>query len=99
MAGAVELGLRVSPRASRSGIDGVDGEGCLRVRVTAPPVDGAANEAIVALLASELGVRRSAVVILTGLAGRRKRVRIEDAEATDLLARWPDLRLERRPGT
>ena len=93
MAGAVVLAVHVSPRASRSGIDGVDAEGCLRVRVTAPPVEGAANDALVALLAAELGIRRSAVLVVSGATGRHKRVRVEEADVAGLLARWPGLRL------
>ena len=93
MASHVELALRVTPRAARAGIDGVDEEGRLRVRVTAPPVDGAANEAVLALLASELGVRRSSVTLVAGSTGRLKRVRVDGLEETAVLARWPGLRL------
>jgi uncharacterized protein (TIGR00251 family) len=93
MAGHVDLVLRVTPRAARAGIDGVDEEGRLRVRVTAPPVDGAANEAVMTLLASELGVRRGSVALLAGSTGRLKRVRLDGLEETAVLARWPGVRL------
>jgi uncharacterized protein len=94
MAGHVDLAIRVTPRAARAAVEGVDKEGRLRVRVTAPPVAGAANDAVLALLASELGVRRSALILLAGSTGRLKRVRVEGLEAAALQARWPGLRLE-----
>jgi uncharacterized protein len=94
MASHVDLAIRVTPRAARAAVEGVDEEGRLRVRVTAPPVEGAANEAVLALLASELGVRRGALTLLTGSTGRFKRVRAEGVEAAALQARWPGLRLE-----
>jgi uncharacterized protein len=93
MAGHVDLAIRVTPRAARAAVEGVDGEGRLRVRVTAPPVDGAANEAVLALLASELRVRRGALTLLAGSTGRLKRVRVEGVEAAALQARWPGLQL------
>jgi hypothetical protein len=72
------IDLRVQPRASRSGLDGLHG-GRLKVRLQAPPVDGRANDALVALLAEALGVPRSRVVIEQGLTGRDKRVRVRGA--------------------
>lgn len=67
------IDLLVQPRASRSGVDGVQG-GLLKVRITAPPVDGAANAAVIDVFAELLGLRRSDVTILSGQRGRRKRV-------------------------
>jgi len=98
MAGTVEIVLHVTPRASRSAIEGVDSEGRLRVRVAAPPVDGAANEAVVALLAAELGVRRGAVTLTAGASSRNKRCRVDGLDAAALQARWPGLRFGRHPG-
>jgi hypothetical protein len=89
----VGIPVRVTPRAGRSAIDGVDEEGRLCLRVTASPVDGAANEAIIALLATELGVRRSSVAIVSGATSRHKRVRVEGLSRTALLTRWPGLGL------
>jgi uncharacterized protein (TIGR00251 family) len=70
--------LRVQPRAARSGLDGLHG-GRLKVRLQAAPVDGRANDALVALMAEAFGVPRARVVIERGLAGRDKRVRIRGA--------------------
>jgi hypothetical protein len=89
----VEIAIRVTPRAARSAIDGVDDEGRLCLHITAPPVDGAANEAIIALLAAELGVRRSCVAIVSGTTSRHKRVRLAGVSRAALLTRWPRLGL------
>ena len=69
------LELRVQPRASADQIVGVVGDR-LRVRVTAPPVDDAANRRVIALLAKEFGVARSRVALIAGAASREKRVRV-----------------------
>ena len=69
--GGVRFAVRVQPRASRSAIAGVQ-DGALRVRLAAPPVDGAANEELVRLLARWLGVARRDVSIVGGAASRSK---------------------------
>jgi uncharacterized protein (TIGR00251 family) len=69
------LELRVQPRASRNAVEGLHGDR-LRVRLRAPPVDGRANEALVALLAETFDIPRSRVRIEHGAGGRDKRVRI-----------------------
>ena len=68
--------VRVQPRAPRSEIVGWRGVGTLSVRVAAPPVEGQANAAVVALLAGALGVRPSAVTVERGARGRDKLVRV-----------------------
>lgn len=70
------LSVKVVPRASRDEVVGWSG-GVLRLRVCAPPQDGRANAAVVALLAAALGVRKSAVAISAGHASARKRVAVE----------------------
>jgi len=70
------LRVRVQPRASRSEIVGWRADGTLGVRVAAPPVEGAANAAVAALLAGALGVRGSAVTIEHGARGSDKLVRV-----------------------
>jgi uncharacterized protein YggU (UPF0235/DUF167 family) len=97
MARGVDLALHVTPRAGRDVIEGVDGEGRLRLRVSAAPVDGAANDAVVALLAAELGVRRSAVTLTGGATSRYKRCHVDGVDAAPLYVRWPGLRVGDRP--
>ncbi len=69
------LRVYVQPRASRDGIAGRHGD-ALKIRLTAPPVDGAANEALCRFLAKACGVAKSAVTVESGDASRRKTVRI-----------------------
>lgn len=69
------LDIQVVPRASRAGVGPLVGER-LRVAVTAPPVDGAANAAVIEALAEAFGVRKSAVTIVRGERGRRKTVQV-----------------------
>lgn len=86
----IRLPIRVSPRSSRNGIDGVV-DGRLRVLVTASPVDGAANDAVVRLIADALGLPPSVVRIAVGGSGRDKLVEVQGATRAGLVARWPDL--------
>jgi uncharacterized protein (TIGR00251 family) len=81
--GVITFPVRVVPRASRSEIAG-EHDGALRIRVTAPPVDGAANEEVIRLLARALGVTRSAVEIVSGQTSKTKRVKVRGARPTDL---------------
>jgi len=74
----VELDVRVIPRAKRTEAAGLR-NGALVVRLAAPPVDGAANTALVAFLASTLGVPSRAVQLLSGERGRQKRILIAGA--------------------
>ncbi|HVB85918.1 MAG TPA: DUF167 domain-containing protein [Candidatus Dormibacteraeota bacterium] len=73
--GAVIFSVRAAPRASRDAIEG-EHAGALKVRLTAPPIDGRANEALRRLLAERLKVSISAVRILSGEKSRNKRVQI-----------------------
>ena len=83
--GTVRFRIRVSPRAGKNEVGGVHGD-ALRVRITAPPVDGAANRAIVKLLSKRLGVAKSAVRIVQGQSGRDKLVEVEGVEVSQLQA-------------
>lgn len=90
MPGGVSLAIRATPRASRNQIAGlgtdVAGRAVLLVRIASPPVDGAANTALVDLLAGALGLRKRDIVIGSGETGRNKQVVIcGDPEA--LIAR------------
>jgi uncharacterized protein (TIGR00251 family) len=70
------LRLRLTPRASTNAVLGWRADGVLGVRVTAPPVEGAANRAVEALLAETLGLPRSAVSVARGERSRDKLVRV-----------------------
>jgi uncharacterized protein (TIGR00251 family) len=80
VARGVRFEVRVQPRASRSEIVG-EQQGALRVRLAAPPVDGAANEALVELLADLLRVAKRNVRIVTGASSRRKVVEVDGVAA------------------
>jgi uncharacterized protein (TIGR00251 family) len=75
---AIYLDVRVQPRASREGFDAAVA-GRVRVRVSAPPVDGAANRRVTELVAEAFGVPRSAVVVIAGAKGRDKRLMVTGA--------------------
>jgi len=72
---SVILNVRVIPRAKKTELSG-ERDGALVVRLAAPPVDGAANEALIDFLARVLGVPRRAVRIVGGERSRNKRVEI-----------------------
>lgn len=81
----VLLSLSVVPNAKRTEVDGLH-DGALRVRLAAPPIDGRANDALVAWLAKQLGVARRDVDVLRGESSRRKQVAI--AVSVDAAAAW-----------
>lgn len=68
-------------------------DGILKVRVTAPAVEGSANTALVLLLAEELGVARRDVRIVAGAASRQKLVVVDGLDREAVVARWPGLRV------
>jgi uncharacterized protein (TIGR00251 family) len=88
--GGVRLAVRAQPRASREGIVGVidDGAGgvALKIAVTAPPVEGEANAAIVKLLAKVLGVPKRDVRVVAGESGRTKRIEVLGTDRPSVLA-------------
>lgn len=81
--GLVRLAVRVSPRASRDAVLGVH-DGGLKIALTAPPVEGAANAALIAFLAKALGVPKRAITLVAGEASRQKRIAIEGVSAADI---------------
>ncbi len=83
---AVVLEVRVVPRARSNSLTR-DASGLLRARLTAPPVDGAANRALIDLLAQELAVKRADLEVVHGERGRDKRVRVHGCSDSDLAAR------------
>lgn len=88
----VRFAIRLTPRGGADRVDGVS-DGVLRVRVAAPPVDGAANEALFRLVADELGIARRDVRLVSGAAARMKHVAVEGVTAERILERWPGLRV------
>ena len=74
--GGLRLAVRVSPRASRDAVEGVmadaDGKPLLKIRLTAPPVDGEANAALIGFLAKALGLKKAQIDIRSGETGRVK---------------------------
>jgi uncharacterized protein (TIGR00251 family) len=74
----VRFSVRLQPRASRNEIAGLQGS-ALKVRVTAPPVDGLANEALIELLSRTLQTSRRNVCIVTGHSSRTKLIEISEA--------------------
>ena len=91
--GGIRLRLRVQPKARREGPQGfvaeADGGFALKFGVNAAPEDGAANAAIIALLAKRLGVAKAAISVAQGAKDRRKLVDIQGPSA-DLAASLAD---------
>lgn len=75
------LTIRVTPRARKTEISGFMGDGTLRIRVSAPPVDGKANAALIKFLAKILGVKKSSVEIVAGEKSLSKIVSVLDLSA------------------
>ncbi|MBE2242583.1 MAG: DUF167 domain-containing protein [Burkholderiaceae bacterium] len=84
-ASGVRLAVSVVPNARRTGADGLH-DGALRVRLAAPPVDGKANEMLLAWLAAELGLPRRSIRLVRGDSARRKTIEID--AAAEYVARW-----------
>jgi len=84
----VALLVAAAPRASRTEIAGV-ADGRLRIRVAAPPVEGAANVELVRFLAAVLGVSKSAVAVTAGATGRRKTVLVRGVTVAAACALLP----------
>jgi len=80
VADGVLLNVRVIPRAAHSSLAGIR-DGALLVRLTSPPVEGAANEALIELIASHLAVPRRHISLAAGSRGRRKRLKIVGVDA------------------
>jgi uncharacterized protein (TIGR00251 family) len=85
-ADGVRIAIRTLPRARRNGISGVR-DGRLVVRVTAPPVGGAANEAVVRELSRSLSVPTSALRVVAGERARNKVVEVAGLSRSDVMAR------------
>ena len=85
MAGGLRIDILVVPRSSRTSVGPMIGDR-LRVAVTAPPVDGEANAAVIDAVAKAFGVRRAAVAIAHGERGRRKTLIVDGGDPAVLEA-------------
>ena len=81
--GAVTFAVRVVPRASKNEFVGIEGH-ALKVRLTAPPVEDKANEALVKFLAQIFGISRAQIEIVSGERSKRKIVRVRGASAAQV---------------
>jgi uncharacterized protein (TIGR00251 family) len=77
----ITIEVKVEPRSSQRGIAGVMGENIVKVKLTAPPVDGAANEQLIEVIAEEFKVRKSQVKVIRGKSSKIKVVEITGMEA------------------
>jgi uncharacterized protein (TIGR00251 family) len=89
-AGGVQFAVRVIPGASKNEVAGIQ-EGALKIKLTAPPVEGKANKACVDFLARLLGMRRSALAIVSGEKSRKKTVTVDGIGRDELEARLKDI--------
>jgi uncharacterized protein YggU (UPF0235/DUF167 family) len=87
----VRFAVRLTPRAAGDRVDGVV-DGVLRARVGAPAVEGAANAALIRMIATELAVARRDVRIVAGASSRQKLVVVDGVEPEAVLERWPGLK-------
>lgn len=85
--------IHVNPHASRAAIAGI-ADGVLKVKVTAPPVEGAANAACIGLISKELHLRKSQMTIAAGAHGRKKTILVGDISRADLEQRIRQLDID-----
>ena len=84
----MRINVRVIPRSSRNTLEWEqDRPGVLKAHLTAPPVEGAANAALIALLAEQLTIPKRAITIVRGANGRQKLVDIADIDMEDIVKR------------
>lgn len=81
--GGVNIKVKVQPRSSRNQLAGIL-DGALKIKLTAPPVDGSANEALLRFLAAVLKLPRNSLVLLSGQTGRNKTIRVEGVTAREV---------------
>lgn len=81
------LAVRVTPRASRNEITEIQVDGTVKVRLTSPPVDGEANQALVNFMAEVLGTTSNKIEIVAGLSGKDKLISILDIEKDEVQRR------------
>jgi uncharacterized protein len=79
------LSVRIHPGARKNAIHGLH-EGALKISLTTPPVDGRANEALIAFLSDQLRIPKARITLLTGATSRSKTLRIEGKSAAEVQA-------------
>jgi uncharacterized protein len=83
--GGVTFAVRATPRARKNEVVGMQGD-ALKVKLAAPPIEGAANASLCTFLAEQLGVHRNAVTLVAGQTSRQKVVRVEGVTADQVQA-------------
>ena len=84
--------MRLLPRAGSDSVDGVSNDGTLQVRVSAPASGGAANAALLRLLADELDVPRTSVRLVAGATWRQKLIVVDGCSPEAVSRRWPGIK-------
>lgn len=82
----VVLSLHIQPGAKKTEISGIHGD-ALKIRLAAPPVDGKANDALLAFLARTLGLPKSRVLLISGQTSRSKRVAVTGLSSAEIASR------------
>jgi len=90
---SVRFAVRLMPRGGVDRVDGVSEEGVLQARVSAPAVSGAANTALVRLLADELDVSRGSVRLIAGSRGRHKLIMVDGVTPQRVALLWPGIKV------
>jgi hypothetical protein len=90
---STRFAVRLMPRGGADRIDGVSDDGVLQARVSAPAVGGAANAALVRLLADELDVSRTSVQLVAGATGRHKLIIVDGVSPEGVAQRWPGIKV------
>jgi uncharacterized protein YggU (UPF0235/DUF167 family) len=90
---SARFAVRLMPRGGTDRIDGISEEGTLQARVSAPAVGGAANAALLRLIADELDVPRTSVRLVAGATGRHKLVMVDGLTPQAVTRRWPGIKV------
>jgi hypothetical protein len=90
---SARFAVRLMPRGGSDRVDGVSDEGTLLVRVAAPAVAGAANAALLRLLADELDLPRTSVRLVAGAVGRQKLIVVDGFSPEGVSRRWPGIKV------
>jgi uncharacterized protein len=90
---SVRFAVRLMPRGGADRVDGVSEDGVLQARVSAPAVGGAANTALVRLLADEMDVSRGSVRLVAGSTGRHKLIMVDGVTPHQAALLWPGIKV------